>query len=139
MSSERAGEIAELHCSIFPELKETKKGFRNFLSGNRFGFCSTNGRGLVNGYVIGTIGGAGACLNWIAVRESSRGAGLGSKLLKAFEKESVSRGGRTITLDTKNSFKDAIKLYLDHGYNIFGCQLAGNSGLLIRMSKPLGK
>ena len=137
MRPEHMRQVAALHGEIFQNIGETPRKFLSFLKAKRLVFCATDPSGKVIGYVAGVVSLSGIYLNWIAVKKNSRNKGLGLRLMNTFENEGRKAGAAFATLDTRNEFKDAIKLYLDCGYRIFGCQLSPDEKLLIRMNRKL--
>jgi ribosomal protein S18 acetylase RimI-like enzyme len=51
---------------------------------------------------------------WVAT--TTRGLGVGRRLLVALEQEAAARGVRTVRLETKRSLSEAIALYRSAGY-----------------------
>lgn len=79
-------------------------------------------QGEVVGYVAGIIYHGSknriAKLYSMAVRPDRRRNHVGSLLLKAFEKESVTRKSQAITLEVRRDNRPARTLYFDYGYKI---------------------
>jgi ribosomal protein S18 acetylase RimI-like enzyme len=59
-------------------------------------------------------------LYWIAVRNDSRGMGLGKELLRRAEKDAVSSGARAIFIETssRSDYAPARRFYEKSGHNI---------------------
>ncbi|HET9221977.1 MAG TPA: GNAT family N-acetyltransferase [Roseiflexaceae bacterium] len=84
----------------------------------RFGFFARDDQGQFLGGVYGTVARGWLYLDGIAVAETARHHGLGSRLLQAAEEEARRRGCHHIWLETY-SFQ-ARPFYERHGYTIFG-------------------
>jgi ribosomal protein S18 acetylase RimI-like enzyme len=137
MKPEYIRQAAALHGEAFKGVGETPQKFLSFIKMKRVAFCAIDTPGKVIGYIAGVISLSGIYLNWITVKKSARNKGVGLRLMKALEAEGKKSGAAFATLDTRNRFKEAIKLYLDCGYNIFGCQLGSDGELQIRMNKKI--
>lgn len=78
--------------------------------------------GEVAGFVVGVfrvVGGRRVCqLYSIDVRKRFRGMGVGSALLKAFEKRARELGAGEVVLQVEVSNSPALGLYLKHGYRV---------------------
>jgi ribosomal protein S18 acetylase RimI-like enzyme len=59
-------------------------------------------------------------LDWIGIKKEFRGRGIATGLLKEFENECKRKGGHKVHLDTSQTNKPAINLYLKNGYFIEG-------------------
>ena len=137
MAPELIHQAAALHGVAFKDVGETPRKFLSLLKTKRQVFCAVDSSGKVIGYAAGVVSLSGIYLNWIAVKKSARNQGVGFRLMNELEEEGRKSGAAFATLDSRNRFKEAIKLYLDCGYKIFGCQLAPDGELLIRMNKEL--
>ena len=137
MRPEHVDQAAALHGEVFKAVGETPRNFLSFLKAKRIVFCAIDPSNKVIGYIAGVVSLSGIYLNWIAVKKNSRNKGLGLRLMSALENEGIKAGAAFATLDTLNEFKDALKLYLDCGYKIFGCQLSSDNRLMLRMNKKL--
>jgi len=76
----------------------------------------------------------------IAVSASSRGAGLGSRLLAACEAEAAARGRRRMRLEVRADNAAARRLYERSGYRAIGLRPAyyEDGAAALRFEKPLG-
>lgn len=76
---------------------------------------------------------------WYGVRSSLRRTGAGTDLLQYLVEYVRQRSGHSISLDTRNRFKDAIRLYLRHGFDIIGTWVGNDAEIMIKLRIVLNK
>ncbi len=76
-------------------------------------------------------------IRYMAVDDDYKGRGIGTKMLKALEREAVKRHAKSIVLDARQS---AVKFYKKHGYKVI-CPAHTLFGEIahLRMEKKLKK
>lgn len=100
----------------------TRRVFRYHLSNPSSVFSVAEASGQVVGYVAGTVyhrrRGLAARLHSMAVLPERRRGGIGSLLLKYFEREALRRGAHSATLEVRRTNRTAQTLYRRFGYEV---------------------
>jgi|GEM_PF-5116520 len=133
--------IASIHAQCFSCIGQTKEDIIAVLkteSSAYFFIVAEMGKN-VQGYAIASTGGRQAYFSWMGVLRSAEKRGIGSKLISEIEKWSSEKHCASITLDSRNRFKKAVRLYLSNEYDISGTWIGSDEELMIRMKKPLRK
>jgi len=96
--------------------------------------------GQIAGFILAELAPDEGHIITLDVLEKYRRQGIGSLLLAAAEKETVSRGGTRMVLETATTNKAAIALWRKHGYRQFATieSYYGPGRDAFRMSKDLG-
>ncbi len=72
------------------------------------------------GFLMGAFYGSEARVLMVAVEEGFRGRGIGTSLMREFERRARESGARRITLEVRTSNEGAIRLYRRLGYRVVG-------------------
>jgi GNAT superfamily N-acetyltransferase len=101
--------VAELPDSETPDRDSFDLVYGNFVSAQQPLLLVAEADGAVSGYALISVtrhlytGGASAQLQEIVVGESVQGAGIGSALIEAIEKECIDRGVGELTVPSRRS------------------------------------
>ncbi len=87
----------------------------------------------VLGYATYTCSAKGGYLGWYAVAEDFRNHGIGRALFDATAADLRSVGAKSVRLDTRNRFREALRFYLGLGFDIIGSWQQLDGELMISM------
>ncbi len=130
---------AAIHVAAFSSIGVTAAGFeREVAAPGTINLAAVDSDGKVLGYALLTMKSKSAYLSWFAVDPAAKRKGVGAALLKAGLDEARARGAQSVSLDSRNRFRDALHFYIDHGFDIVGTWLNTDGDLMIKLRKSLG-
>ena len=129
--------LAALHVQVFGDVGETRKAFVALVEDSRYLFWVAEDSEKPVGYIIYSCHGTSVYLNWIAVQSTARKKGIAHQLLAQMEAWAQVHKFETLTLESRNQFKDAMIFYLRNGFEIRGTFLHSDGALMVRFLKSL--
>lgn len=135
-------ETARLHAAVFSDIGETVESAKMQLNDPKSAWfvavAEQNGKETVIGYAACREHSAKVLYwSWFGVLPEWRRHGAGKELLREIMKFAKANQFEQILCDTRNRFKNALVLYLQHGFEIIGTYLGPDGDLMIRLRSTI--